>query len=127
MIQAPPLSTTSPLGKIFELTPLTSQGSFLSGLPFPIIRPSSPPTKPLPSTWAFHHYTPAQRQSSTSVTDLPRPLSVQATSEKIAALKRRAQKFARDQRLRDDVQISYLEMLEVQDNDNLWLVQMIAQ
>jgi hypothetical protein len=51
---------------------------------------------------------------------------VQANRKKIDALKRRAQEIARDWRSWDDVQISYLETLEEQDNDNLRLVQMLA-
>jgi hypothetical protein len=47
--------------------------------------------------------------------------------KKIDALKRRAQEIARDRRLRDDIQISYLEMLEERDNDNLRLAQMLAR
>jgi hypothetical protein len=65
--------------------------------------------------------------STPNVTDLPGPPSVQATSEKIDALKRRAQEITRDRRSRDDTQISYLEMLEQQDHDNLTLAQMLAR
>jgi hypothetical protein len=57
--------------------------------------------------------------------DLPGPPSVQATGEKIDALKRRAQEIAHDRRSQDDTWISYLETLEEQDN--LMLVQMIVQ
>jgi hypothetical protein len=46
---------------------------------------------------------------TTSVTDLPGPPSVQATSEKIDALKRHTQEITCDRRSRDDIQISYLE------------------
>jgi hypothetical protein len=60
------------------------------------------------------------------VTDLPGPPSVQATQEKINALKRLVQKYARDQGSCDDVQISYLETLEERDNNNLKLAQMLA-
>jgi hypothetical protein len=59
------------------------------------------------------------------VTDLPGPPSVQATCKKINTLKRRAQEIARDQASRDDTRISYLEILEEQDN--LTLAQMLAQ
>jgi hypothetical protein len=52
---------------------------------------------------------------------------VQATSEKINALKRRAQEIARDQESQNDTRISYLETLEQQDQDNLMLAQMIAR
>jgi hypothetical protein len=59
------------------------------------------------------------------VTDLHGPPLTQA-NRKIDALKRHAQEIARDLRSRDDVQISYLEMLEERDNDNLRLAQMLA-
>jgi hypothetical protein len=62
-----------------------------------------------------------------AVMDLPGPPSVQVTSEKIDALKRRAQEIARDRTSQDDTQISYLETLEEQDRDNLMLVQMLAR
>jgi hypothetical protein len=52
---------------------------------------------------------------------------VQANRKKIDALKRRAQEITRDLRSRDDVQISYLEMLEDRDNNNLRLAQMLAR
>jgi hypothetical protein len=52
---------------------------------------------------------------------------VQVNHEKIDALKRRAQEIACDLRSRDDIQISYLEMLEECDNDNLRLAQMLAR
>jgi hypothetical protein len=61
-----------------------------------------------------------------AVTDLQGPPLVQANREKIDALKRCAQEITRDLRSRDDVQISYLEMLEERDNDNLRLAQMLA-
>jgi hypothetical protein len=61
------------------------------------------------------------------VTNLPGPPSVQATSEKINALKRRTQEIARDWTSQDDTWISYLEMLEQQDHDNLMLAQMLAR
>jgi hypothetical protein len=59
--------------------------------------------------------------------DLPGPPSVQMNRKKIDALKRRAQEISRDLRSQDDVQISYLETLEEQDNDNLRLAQMLAR
>jgi hypothetical protein len=52
---------------------------------------------------------------------------VQTTEEKINALKRLAQKYAHDLGSCDNVQISYLEIKEEQDNDNLRLVQMLAR
>jgi hypothetical protein len=61
-----------------------------------------------------------------AVMDLPGPPSVQVTSEKIDALKRRAQEIARDRTSQDDTQISYLETLEEQDRDNLMLVQIVT-
>jgi hypothetical protein len=61
------------------------------------------------------------------VTNLPRPPSEQTTEEKINALKRLVQKHARDLGSCDDVQISYLEIQEERDNDNLRLVQMLAR
>jgi hypothetical protein len=61
------------------------------------------------------------------VTDLPGPPSVQTTSKKINALKRLAQKYAHDLGSCDDVQISYLEIQEEHDNDNLRLAQMLAR
>jgi hypothetical protein len=62
-----------------------------------------------------------------SVTDLPGPPSVQTTEEKINALKRLAKKHAHDLGSCDDVQISYLEIQEEHDNDNLKLAQMLAR
>jgi hypothetical protein len=59
--------------------------------------------------------------------DLPEPPSVQATCEKIDALKRCAQEIACDRRSRNDTRISYLETLEQQDQDNLMLAQMLAR
>jgi hypothetical protein len=61
------------------------------------------------------------------VMNLHGPPSVQATSKKIDTLKRRTQEITRDQKSRDDTQISYLEMLEEQDHDNLMLAQMLAR
>jgi hypothetical protein len=71
--------------------------------------------------------TPVAAHQGKGVTNLPGPPSVQATSEKINALKRRAQEIARDQESQNDTQISYLETLEQQDQDNLMLAQMIAR
>ncbi len=80
-----------------------------------------------------------ERYASGDVTDLPEPSSVQAKDGSIAALKRCAQEFLRDQVSRDDKRaqellcnqasqddmwISYLELLE---EDNLTLAQMIVQ
>jgi hypothetical protein len=63
---------------------------------------------------------------SSTVTDLQGPPLMQANRKKIDTLKRHAQEIARDQRSRDDVQISYLETLEEHDNNNLRLAQMLA-
>jgi hypothetical protein len=59
--------------------------------------------------------------------DLPGPPLAQTNSEKIDTLKRHTQEITCDLRSRDDIQISYLEMLEERDNDNLRLVQMLAR
>jgi hypothetical protein len=67
------------------------------------------------------------KSKTSTVTDLQRPPLTQANREKIDALKRHAQKIARDLRSHDDVQISYLETLEERDNDNLRLAQMLAR
>jgi hypothetical protein len=72
------------------------------------------------ATYASH------REGATVVTDLPGPPLAQMNSEKIDALKRCAQEIARDLRSRDDIQISYSETLEEQDNNNLRLAQMLA-
>jgi hypothetical protein len=58
--------------------------------------------------------------------NLQGPPLTQANREKIDALKRRTQEITRDLMSRDDVQISYLEMLEDRNNDNLRLAQMLA-
>jgi hypothetical protein len=47
-------------------------------------------------------------------------------TEKLRDLKKLAQHYARDRGSCDDVQISYLEILEDRDNDNLRLAQMLA-
>jgi hypothetical protein len=77
----------------------------------------------LPSTKVSEHLS----LSIQVVTDLQGPLSEQAENDKLAALKRCAQEFTRDQWSWDDTQISYLETLEQQDQDNLTLAQMIAR
>jgi hypothetical protein len=61
------------------------------------------------------------------VTDLPGPPSVQKTNNKLDNLKRCAQSYTCDQMSRDDTQISYLEIQEEHNNDNLRLVQMLAR
>jgi hypothetical protein len=46
--------------------------------------------------------------------------------EKLRDLKKLTQQYARDRGSCDDTRISYLEMIEDRDNDNLRLVQMLA-
>jgi hypothetical protein len=60
------------------------------------------------------------------VTDLQGPPSESTQMEKLRDLKKLAQQYARDRGSCDDTQISYLEMLEDRDNDNLRLAQMLA-
>jgi hypothetical protein len=60
------------------------------------------------------------------VMDLPGPPSVRTAKDKLEDLKRLARKHAHDQGSCDDVQISYLEIQEERDNDNLRLAQMLA-
>jgi hypothetical protein len=59
--------------------------------------------------------------------DLQGPPSEHTQSEKLRDLKKLAQQYARDRGSCDDVQISYLEILEDSDNDNLRLAQMLAR
>jgi hypothetical protein len=61
------------------------------------------------------------------VMDLPGPPSAWTANEKLKDLKKRAQQYARDWGSCNDAQISYLEIQEEHDNDNLRLVQMIAR
>jgi hypothetical protein len=60
------------------------------------------------------------------VTDLHGPPSEHMQTEKLQDLKKLAQHYTRDRGSCDDVQISYLEVLEDRDNDNLRLAQMLA-
>jgi hypothetical protein len=60
------------------------------------------------------------------VTDLQGPPSERTQTEKLQDLKKLAQHYARDRGSCDDVQISYLEILEDRDDDNLRLAQMLA-
>jgi hypothetical protein len=60
------------------------------------------------------------------VMDLQGPPLAQANRKKIDTLKRHAQEITCDLRSHDDIQLSYLEMLEERDNDNLRLAQMLA-
>jgi hypothetical protein len=61
------------------------------------------------------------------VTDLQGPPLTKTQMEKLRDLKKLAQRYARDQGSCDDIQISYLEILEEHDDDNLRLVQMISR
>jgi hypothetical protein len=61
------------------------------------------------------------------VTDLQEPSSERMQTEKLRDLKKLAQQYARDRGSCDDVQISYLEMLEDRDNNDLRLAQMLAR
>jgi hypothetical protein len=60
------------------------------------------------------------------VTDLQGPPSVLTKEDKLNDLKRLAWKHARDQESYDDTKISYLEIQEEHNNDNLRLAQMLA-
>jgi hypothetical protein len=60
------------------------------------------------------------------VTDLQGPPSERTQTDKIRDLKSLAQQYAHDRGSCDDTRISYLEMLEDRDNDNLTLARMIA-
>jgi hypothetical protein len=61
------------------------------------------------------------------VTDLPGPPSVRTAEEKLNNLKQRARRYEHDPGSCDDVQISYLELQEEHNNDNLRLAQMLAR
>jgi hypothetical protein len=61
------------------------------------------------------------------VTDLQGPLSERMQTEKLRDLKKLAQQYAHDWGSCDNVQISYLEIQEERDNDNLRLAQMLAR
>jgi hypothetical protein len=65
--------------------------------------------------------------STAYVTDLQGPPSEHTQVEKLRDLKQLAQHYARDRGSCDDTQISYLEILEDGDNDNLRLAQMISR
>jgi hypothetical protein len=60
------------------------------------------------------------------VTNLQGPPLERMQTEKLQDLKKLAQQYARDWGSCDDVQISYLEILEDRDDDNLRLAQMIS-
>jgi hypothetical protein len=60
------------------------------------------------------------------VTDLQRPPSESTQSDKLRDLKSLARQYTHDRGSCDDVQISYLEILEDCDDDNLRLAQMLA-
>jgi hypothetical protein len=61
-----------------------------------------------------------------SVTDPQGPPSERTQTEKLQDLRKLAQQYARDRGSCDDIQISYLEILEDRDDDNLRLAQMLA-
>jgi hypothetical protein len=63
---------------------------------------------------------------SHSVMDLQGPPSERTQTEKLQDLKELAQQYARDRGSCDDTRISYLEILEDRDDDNLRLAQMLA-
>jgi hypothetical protein len=58
--------------------------------------------------------------------DLPGPPSAWTAKEKLKDLKPCARQYACDPGSCDDAQISYLELQEERDNDNLRLAQMLA-
>jgi hypothetical protein len=68
-----------------------------------------------------------QDAQALDVTDLRGPPSERTQTEKLQDLKKLTQHYARDRGSCDDVQISYLEILEERDNDNLRLAQMLAR
>jgi hypothetical protein len=61
------------------------------------------------------------------VMDLQGPPSEHMQTEKLRDLKQLVQHYARDWGSCDDTWISYLEILEDSDNDNLRLAQMISR
>jgi hypothetical protein len=61
-----------------------------------------------------------------SVTDLQGPPSERTQTEKLRDLKTLAQQYARDRGSCDDTQISYLEFLESEAEDDLTLARMIS-
>jgi hypothetical protein len=65
-------------------------------------------------------------QVVTNVTDLQGPPSERTQTEKLRDLKKLAQHYTRDRGSCDDTRISYLEILEDRDNNNLRLAQMLA-
>jgi hypothetical protein len=64
--------------------------------------------------------------SSSGVTDLQGPPSEHTQTEKLQDLRKLAQQYARDRGSCDNTRISYLEILEDRDDDNLRLAQMLA-
>jgi hypothetical protein len=70
--------------------------------------------------------TPAPRLCMPSVTDLQGPPSERTQTEKLRDLKTLAQQYARDRGSCDDTQISYLEFLESEAEDDLTLARMIS-
>jgi hypothetical protein len=61
-----------------------------------------------------------------SVTDLQGPPSERMQMEKLQDLRKLTQQYAHDRGSCDDTRISYLEMLEDRNDDNLRLAQMLA-
>jgi hypothetical protein len=61
------------------------------------------------------------------VTDLQGPPLEHTQTEKLRDLKKLVQQYTRDRGSCDNVQISYLEIQEERDNDNLRLAQMLAR
>jgi hypothetical protein len=60
------------------------------------------------------------------VTNLQGPPSESTQTEKLQDLKKRAQHYARDRGSCDNTQISYLEFLELEAEDDLMLARMIS-
>jgi hypothetical protein len=61
------------------------------------------------------------------VMDLQGPPSARTANKKLEDLKKHTQQYTRDRGSCDDVQISYLELQEDRNNDNLRLAQMLAR
>jgi hypothetical protein len=68
----------------------------------------------------------ADRYKTKTVMDLQGPPSEHTQTEKLRDLRKLAQHYTRDRGSCDDTQISYLEVLEERDDDNLRLAQMLA-
>jgi hypothetical protein len=81
-----------------------------------------PSDAPYQSRW----FCVPKKNGSLHVTNLQGPPLAQTKEEKLEDLKQCAQRYARDLGSCDDAQISYLELQEERDNDNLRLAQMLA-